>query len=140
MFPNIDVNWLAVVVAAVVSMIVGSFWYSPLMFGNAWMKLLGMTKKDIEKAKKKGMGKTYLIAFVLSLIMAYVLAHFVAIVGGTHFFDGVTVGFWVWLGFVATIAAGSILWEGKAVKLFWINSLYWLVVLVLEAGILAVWQ
>ena len=47
------VNYLAVLVAAIVSMVIGGLWYSPLLFGNVWMKLSGITQKDVEKAKKK---------------------------------------------------------------------------------------
>ena len=50
-----SVNYLAVVVAAVVSIIIGSLWYSPLLFGNVWMRLQRFTKKDMDKAKQKGM-------------------------------------------------------------------------------------
>ena len=52
--PSVTVNYVAVVGAAVVSFIIGMLWYSPLLFGNAWMKAGGFSKKDINKAKKKG--------------------------------------------------------------------------------------
>jgi hypothetical protein len=53
-----EINYLAVLVAALVSMVIGGLWYSPLLFGNIWMKLSGITQKDVEKAKKQGMMKS----------------------------------------------------------------------------------
>jgi hypothetical protein len=139
-FPNIEVNYLAILVAAVVSFVIGMLWYSPILFGNAWMKASGITKKDIEKSKKKGMGKQMITAFISSLVMAYVLAIFVKLSSAASFIHGVKVGFWLWLGFVATIALGSILWEGKPFKYYLINVSYWLVNVAIMAGILAVWR
>ena len=40
--PNVDVNYLAVLVAAIINMVIGSIWYSPSMgFGKSWMKYSG---------------------------------------------------------------------------------------------------
>ena len=138
--PNVAVNYVAVFGAAVVSIIIGSLWYSPLLFGNAWMKSAGVSAKDINKAKKKGMGKIYLSAFIASLLMAFILANFARFVTSNSFVDGVGLGFWIWLGFVAPILLGSVLWEGKPFNFYAINSLYWLVNLMIAGGIVSVWR
>ena len=137
--PNVDINYLAVLISAVVSMIIGSLWYSPLLFGNAWMKAGGMTVKDMDKAKKKGMGKLYFAMFIGALVTAYVLAHFVQYVGASGFFDGMEAGCWLWLGFIVPVLLGSVLWESKPIKYYLINVLYWLVNLTVVGGILAAW-
>ena len=67
-------NYLAILVAAVAGMIVGALWYSPLLFGNVWMKLMGLGRKQLQAAKKKGMGKSYFLSFVALLVMAYVIS------------------------------------------------------------------
>ena len=41
---NFGVNYLAVVVAAVVALVIGFIWYSPPVFGNRWMAYLGTTR------------------------------------------------------------------------------------------------
>lgn len=49
------ISYPAVLGAAIASMILGFLWYGPL-FGNAWMRLSGMTEADKAAAQKKGMG------------------------------------------------------------------------------------
>lgn len=135
----IEINYLAVLVAGVAAMVLGGLWYSPLLFGKAWMKLSGFTEKDMEKAKQKGMFLSYFFNFVSILVMAYVLSHFVDYAGATDWRGGLQAGFWIWLGFVATVMLGMVLWEGKPFRLYLINVLYWLVALLGMGAILAVW-
>ena len=137
--PNVDVNYLAVFVSAIVSMILGSLWYSPLLFGNAWMKLSG-AKKDMNKAKAKGMIGSYLAMFIGVLLTAFILAHFVQYVTASSFFEGMQAGVWLWLGFIAPVLLGSMLWEGKPFRYYLINVIYHLINLAVMGGILAVWQ
>jgi hypothetical protein len=137
--PPVDINYLAVLVSAVLYMIIGFSWYSKSLFGALWMELIGLTEKDLEKAKEKGMAKKFLLAFAAALIMAYTLAHFVDYTQSKTFMDGALTGFWIWLGFVATVLLSSILWENKPVKLYLINASYYLVSLGLMGGILAIW-
>ena len=42
----VNVNWLAVIVGAVVAYALGALWYSPAMFGTVWMKGVGLSGKD----------------------------------------------------------------------------------------------
>ena len=138
--PSIGINEWAVLTAAIASMIIGALWYSPLLFGNAWMRLMGFNKKDIEKAKKKGMGKLYFYNFIGALVMACVLAWFIGVSGASGLSEGIIVGFYVWVGFIAAIHIGSVLWEGRPFSLYLINISYWLVNLIVGASILAVWK
>lgn len=139
---EVPVNYVAVLVAAVVNMVLGFLWYGPL-FGKQWMAMMGWSQADMEKAKAKGMGKSYTIMTIGSLVMAYVLAHslvfastYTATVGVAA---GFMVGFWTWLGFVAPVTVGTVLWDGKPWKLWFLNAGYYLVALVLMGIILAVW-
>jgi len=138
--PQVAINYLAVLITAVISFIIGGLWYSPILFRNAWMKSGGFSHKNINEAKKKGMGKLYFITFIGSLLMAFVLAHFVRYVNAVKFFEGMELGFWVWLGFALPLLIGGVLWENKSVKFYLINIGYQLVSLELMAGILAVWR
>ncbi len=69
----IEISYPAVLVAAIVYMAIGMAWYSPVLFGNLWLKESGRTAADIEAAKKKGMGLTMLIALINALILSYVV-------------------------------------------------------------------
>ena len=130
-----NVNVVAVILSAVASMILGSIWYSPKVFGAMWMKLEGITQKDAEAAKKE-MPKMYGGMFVASLVMAYVLSRFVSMDMTASLSGGVMVGFWVWLGFVATSILTAQLASGKPMKLFYIQSGYYLVTLLVMGAII----
>ena len=134
-----DISFLSIIIVTIISIILGALWYSPLLFGNIWVKLMGFSKKDIEKGKKKGMTMKYTIMSITSLIMIYVLAHFVDYTDSITFLKGMQTGFWIWLGFLATTMLGTVLWEGKSFKLYLINTSYYFVLLIFAGGILAVW-
>ncbi len=111
-----------------------------MLFGNTWMKLSGMDpkKKFGSKAGKDKMMMSMAGGFATALVMSYVLAHFVDYAGATTVVAGAMAGFWVWLGFVATTQAASVLWEGKPVKLFLIHTAQSLIALVVVGIINAV--
>lgn len=132
----ISVNMVAVVAAAVANMIIGFIWYSMPVFGKPWMKLLGMTKEDLEKAKKE-MGPKYGVMVIASLVMAYVLAHILAYVqAGDDLMLAFSGAFWVWLGFVATIGLNSVIFENRPISLYLINVGYYLVSLLVMSAVL----
>jgi len=137
------INYLAIVVAAIASMIIGFIWYGPL-FGKTWMQLSGITQEKIDAAKAKGMTKTYIIAFVGSLVMSNVLAHSLVFAAAFYKVSGMPAGlmsgFWNWLGFVATVTLGAVLWEGKPWKLWVLTNGYYLVSLLVMGVILALWM
>lgn len=139
----ININYLAVLVAAVASMVVGFLWYGPI-FGKKWMALSGITRTDIDKSKDKGMGKSYLLAFIGALLTAYTLYYFIFF--ANTYFDkwgamaGMASGFWAWLGFVVPLTLGSVLWEGKSWKLWTLNNSYHLINLLLFGAILSSWM
>ncbi len=140
---EVPINYVAVGGAAFASMVIGFLWYGPI-FGKKWMALSGITKEQIVASKKKGMAKQYALMFVGSLIMAYVLAH--AFVFASTYMKvsgvmaGLSVGFWNWLGFIAPVTLGIVLWEGKPWKLWCLNNSYYLVSLLVMGSILALWQ
>ncbi len=136
--PQVDVNLVAVLVAAVVSYVIGWIWFS-VLFGKAWTRLSGFTGKKMEAMKKKGMAKSYLLMFVGTLVMSYVLAQFVDYAGAVTFGDGMTAGFWLWLGFIAPVQLGMVLWGEKPWTLYFIDTFHNLVALLVMGGILAVW-
>ncbi len=134
---TIIVNYWAVLVAAIAQMIIGALWYSPVLFRKQWMSLMNLTEESMKSKKKAQRG--YVLMFVSALVMCYVLAHFVVYTKATTMLDGMLTGFWLWLGFIATVTLGGFLWEGKSFKLYLLNVTYWLVTLVVTGAILAVW-
>ena len=133
-------NYLPVVIAAVVNMIVGYMWYGPV-FGKQWMKLSGVTEKSMADGKPN-MGKIYGLTYVAAVVMAYVLSMFTGFAGATTATQGAMVGFWVWLGFVAPANASKYLFANKAQpwNLYYLEQGYWLLLLLVNGGLLAVWR
>lgn len=119
---DVEVNYLAVLLAAVSSMVVGSIWYAPKVFGNTWMKLAKVdpNKQSSPKAMTILMGGTFLI----SLLTAYVLAH-VTFLANQYFDnsflrDALSTAFWVWLGFIATRILTHNMFDQRPGKLTWL--------------------
>lgn len=133
--PSVDINWWAVIVAAIINMVVGSIWYSKLLFSKEWQKLTGRKVEDMS-----GGGIGYGVAAVGALIQSWILAHFVLYAGSTTFWKGLVTGFWLWLAFVAIVTAVNMTFEGRPWALWKINAGYFLVVLLINGGLLAAWR
>lgn len=114
---EVQVNWLAVLLAAMSSMVVGSAWYARGVFGASWMKLTGLGEKDVQTGAGKAMAK----AFVASLLMAYVIAHVSylsnAFFKSTFLGDSLNTAFWLWLGVSTTTVVIHDAFEKRATKL-----------------------
>jgi hypothetical protein len=119
-------NYIAIVLAALTNVIIGALWYSPALFGKTWQKEMGYKKKDMNKMKKKA-GQGYFWMTISSLVMAYVLGHFLTMFKVATFSAAAQLAFWLWLGFIATVTLGGVLWEGRSCKLYCLNASYWLV-------------
>ncbi len=136
-----DVNLWPVLVAAVATMIVGFLWYSPPLFARPWMVLMGYNPEDkasLEEMRKSA-GKTYAIAFVASLISAFVLGKIVEVATVNSALYGMKIGFAVWLGFVTTVQLTAVLFAKQPFKLYAINTGYQLVCYLVMGAILAMW-
>lgn len=130
-----NLNWLAITVAAVSAFILGSLWYSPLMFLNRWMKETGITK---DSTKNTNMGKLFGMAFLLSLIASFFLAMFIGANAGAAF--GALAGFMAGLGWVFTFMGIIYLFESRSFAHFLINGMYSIVSLTIMGFIIGVWQ
>lgn len=133
--PSVDINWGAIIVAALINMVVGAVWYSKPLFAKEWSKLTGRKMEDMG-----GGGTGYGVAAVGALLQAWILAHFVVFAGSTTFWKGLVTGFWLWLGFIAVATAVNMVFEGRSWHLWKINAGYFLVVLLINGGLLAAWQ
>jgi len=131
------INYWAVLGATVASMVVGWVWYSPGVFGKAWGKAVGKRMEDI---KKSDANKGLLSMVFVSLITAYVLAHFVNYTHVTTTMSAIKLAGKLWLGFIATVTSGAVFFEGKPWKWWFIMNGFQLVNLAVMASILAVWK
>ncbi len=134
------INYLAVLVSAIASMIIGFLYYSPLVVGKQWLKLMNikMTPKGV-KAAQKGMAGLMALSFVCTLIMAVSLAYLRFVIGTLGVIEGFALGAFVWLGFVAPVQYTSVIFAKKPFSLFLIDTGYQLTSLLAMGAILALW-
>ena len=141
---DIPINYLEIIVSAIAMMALGFVWYGPL-FGKQWIALKGWSDAEIKKGEedmKKNGWKTYGLQFIGALVTAYVLVH-VSYLGliyaSSPLRSGIWSGWWMWLGFIAPVMMGSVLWDGKPWKLFFLESGYYLVGLLIMGAIIGSW-
>lgn len=157
-----ELNFLAIVVAAIVPLIVGAIWYNPKVFGTTWMKASGMTE---EKMKGANMGVIFGITLVLSVLLAFsvngMVIHQVAAsqlaftnpdaesykafmeeFGNMHrnYGHGALHGAIGALFFVLPVLGINALFERKGWKYILVNVGFWVVTLAIMGSILCGWK
>ena len=130
-----NLNWLAVISAAVSAFILGGLWYSPLLFAKRWMKETGITE---EHTKNASMTRIFSMGFVLALIAAFFMAMFIGHEAGAGF--GALAGFMAGFGWVFTFMGISYLFESRTMAHFLINSSYSVISLTIMGLIIGAWQ
>ena len=134
------IKYPAVIVAALVHFIIGGLWYSPLLFGNKFLQIINWTPEQLAQIQAKGPVKELIIAFVTSVVLVYVLAHFVQYTKAKTAWGGIETAFWLWLGFIVTTQLATVIFEQRPLGLYLINISYQLVACALAGVILAVWR
>jgi len=129
-----QLNYLAVIIAAVANFAVGSIWYSKILFGDVWMRANGFTDEDTEGVN---MGFLFAKAFVLIFVSAFILAMFIGPEGTLA--SGLMAGFFVGVGWVATSLGVIDLFERRPTAHFLVNSGYHLVAFMVMGLIIGAW-
>ena len=130
-----NVNWLAVAVAGISAFVLGGVWYSPALFGKAWMKENNLSVEDVQKGNK---AKIFGWAFILSLVMAVNLAMFLSdpkIDLKMAIIYGLLTGLLIFCG-IAIVA----LFEMKSARYIFVNGGYMIVALGLMGAIIGAWR
>lgn len=137
---QININFLAIIIAVVVNFILGFLWYTPL-FGKIWGREMGYDMN--EKPKTSDMMKGMISMLIGNFLFAWVLAHNISawsFVPGTealsHTANILMSAIFTWVGFYLPVDLGSIFWERKSFKLFSINTGYHLASLLVVSAIL----
>ena len=131
----IVINWIAVIVIAVIYCFIIFFWYYPSIFGNTWLKLVG--KEGVDKSKI--VRETIIMVFT-SFVSVLILEILLDLTGMNDIGSAILLSFLVWLAFIAMIAVNQNIFNDRGVKLFFIEYGAYLVALVVAGIILAIWQ
>jgi uncharacterized protein DUF1761 len=129
------VNYLAIVIAAVVAWLAGAGWYMAL--GKSWMAALGTTPEKMQAAKSRpGAFLPFISAFVAELVMAWVLAGVIGHIGPVTLRSGVISAAFCWLGFVIPTMVVNNGFAMRDWRLSLIDGGHWLLVLLLMGAII----
>ena len=131
-----QINYPAVIVAALVTFLIGGLWYSPLLFDRPWRRLNALSEDQI---KASHTGLIFGLSFLAALIAAFVLALFLA-GPTTGAIAGLMAGLLVGIGWVATSMLTTFLFERRPLALWGIDSAYHVFSFSLMGLILGVWR
>jgi hypothetical protein len=131
------INYWAVIIVWVLYMAVGAFWYSPAGFAKKWTKYTGI---DILKIPTKQANTILLSIIVSCLIQVLALAVVLNSIETSTIIDGIIAGLVLWFGLTAATTVGVTLYSKRSWKFLWLNSAYFLVVMVVGSVILTIWQ
>ncbi len=137
-----NINWLAVLVCVVVSMVSGSIWYNPKTFFDIWWRGIGKPEGERPGTENMGLtwGLTILSSFVQAVFMALMVNAMGSMSGGATLVSGATTGLLLWLGFIAPTYLVNKLFAGHGFKVWAIEVGNHLVNFVLFGAILGAWR
>ena len=129
-------NYVAILVGGLAYWALGALWYSPALFGNAWLKAIGKTK---EQALKDHTPLNYLWAFITSFIASYGIARILMWSGKTGWTGGLIVGLFCGVCFVMMAFWVNDAFEKRECGLTIMNGLYHVVGLIISGVIIGAW-
>ena len=130
-----QINYGAVIAAALLSFVVGGLWYSPIVFAKAWMREAGI---DEERTRQANMAKVFGLSFLASVIIAFNLAAFIGPKASPGFgaFAGAAAG----IGWVAMSLGVVYLFEQRSLKLWLINAGYQALTYTMMGALIGAWK
>jgi hypothetical protein len=117
-----EINYLAVLFATIATMIIGFLWYSPILFGNVWMKQIGLKEEDMSG----GGPMTYILTGLTALCGVFVLSILFTMIGEQTIFSGMFLGLLIGISISAKIGM-NFLFENRGIGLYLITIGYHLV-------------
>jgi uncharacterized protein DUF1761 len=131
------INYWAVLVAWLINIAVGAFWYSPAGFAKAWQKHTGINLLKIPQKKATQTVVSVALSAVFQALTLAVIIHSLHVTTATN---GFIIGFVLWLGLTVATTVGVTLYSNRSWKFLWLNSSYFMLVMLVNSVILAVWR
>jgi len=129
------INWLAVVVVAIIYFLIHFFWYFPFVFGNIWLKLVGK-----ESEPKSKIIRDTIIMIPTSFVTVLMIEVIIDLTGMNDILSALIISILLWVGLVATIGINQNNFNDRGVKLFLLEYGFYLIGFIIAGLILAVWQ
>jgi hypothetical protein len=133
-----EINYWAVLLATLSSMVVGSIWYSMKVFGKRWAQL---AKVDMDRGGSAVI--PILVTLIVSFLTAWILAGSTYLAwefyGGGYLLAALGTGVILWAGFTAARFITHDAFEGRPTSLTVLNIAHELVTIVIMAIIIGVW-
>jgi len=133
-----NINWLALLVAALVYFMLGAVWYSKILFGPKWMSLVGINMNDGDKGKS--LGAMMFASFTLIVISCIAIALLVNRMDLYVLSSGLSLGALTGICFATTAVAISFIYESRPIGLYFIDCGYHVVGHIATAVILVLWR
>lgn len=137
--PHVHINYLAVVVATVAAFALGGLWYSPLLFAKMWVAAHGYTEEQVN-AMQKGAGKAYGVSLVCQWLIALAIAVLVGYLHLVNLSQGLKLSMLIWVGFAVPLGLMANMFTEKRITVFFIDTGYQLVYLLIMGAIITLWQ
>ena len=134
-----SIHLLPVLTAAVLAFVLGAVWYSPPVFGKAWMRANAFTEEKIARMQSVA-ARSYSISFVCFVVMAAAMAMLVARVQPVGVLGGVKLGALVGIGFAAMVSLTANVYSDKPLSAWAIDAGYQVAYLIVMGVVLAVWR
>ena len=133
------VNWIAVIVAALLYFLLGALWYSKLAFARPWQEAIGWDESRTDEANPI----TYLVPALLYVVAGVAMAVLVALTGADDFSDGITLGLLTGIGFALPMVGVEATFDpNKPKRLTWfaITVAYHLIGFLILGVVIAAWR
>jgi hypothetical protein len=131
----LEVKPLGVLIAAVVTFLIGMLWYSPLLFANAWVRLNGHTPEKLAEMKR-GAGRAYGVSFLAYVLLAFGID---SVVAGDSLNDATMLAVHLWLLIVMPVSLTALMFSGRRLGAWLIDAGYQLVYFAAMGAILSRW-
>jgi biotin transporter BioY len=133
-------NWLAVLVGAVVYFVIGALWFAPQVFGKPWMAAIGW---DESRPRPEMNPVSYVGPAIFYLVSAIATGLLANATGTDNLTEGITLGLVVGVGYALVVTATDAVFDPNKPKpwnWFAISGAYHVVSLAIVGAIIGAWQ
>lgn len=139
MLASVSFRWLPVLVAAAAAFALGALWYSPLLFGKAWLKAHAYTDEKLERMRASAT-RSYAVTFLCYLVLGAAMSILLQRVGVVSGLTGIKLGALLGIGIAAPLGLTANLYSDKPLAAWGIDATHQIALLTLMGAILAAWR